>query len=193
MILFRVVEECPLCSAALSWPRPVHQLHSQESQVDGGHDKQPSQHLRRLICTSHTYRVQNNAVICSDRIQTCSIMQLCSSSLAVLNEAANGIGYPRPYDSLSPAPYPYARAGLPRSKAITAADRRFNRWPQKAQLPIHVILKKSHKHALIHCWICIVFPCSRTRAITRDSLWYLPSCHVFEAVPRICLSFISVC
>ncbi len=63
VILFRVVEECPLCSAALLWPRPVHQLHSQESQVDGGHDKQPSQHLRHLICTSHTYRVQNNAVI----------------------------------------------------------------------------------------------------------------------------------
>lgn len=52
---FRVVEGCQLCSAALSWPRPVHQLHSQESQVDRGHHKQPPQHLRRLICTSHTH------------------------------------------------------------------------------------------------------------------------------------------
>lgn len=57
--------------------------------------------------------------ICSDRIQTCSIMQLWSSSLAILNEAANDLGSERPYASFSWAPFVL-----------------FNRWPQNAQSPI---------------------------------------------------------
>ena len=181
---FRVVEGCQLCSAALSWPRPVHQLHSQESQVDRGHHKQPPQHLRRLICTSPHPPPSTAFKLYYDVLWIYAVIQFRHAALCRGCDLA-GLPYWMKLRMIwvLKDPMRMRGPGSPAERLSRGQIDGLTGGPKMHKRQFNMILKKSLKHALIHCRICIVFPCTRATLCG--------TCHPAMSL-RLCPEFVCV-